>query len=182
MCFSQTQHFKRLKLRTHLLRSMPSFAGGSPLSCPPVTRISIGNATGIINARCLQPVPVSMSGLAPCDCDCRIGSDDLFRRTSPPGLNATKSRERFHPRTVSSPSLLRRSSVLGRTQLLSPSFSNARQRKHFARTRECSRVRCQREGFTCLIGGTLRSGAVGPAFPSGHYVKAPAAALFPPFA
>lgn len=117
-----------------------------------------------------------------CACDCPIGRDDLPRQTSPPGLNATKSRERFHPRTVSSLSLLRRSSVLGRTQLLSPSFSNARQRKHFARTRECSRVRCQREGFTCLIGGTLRSGAVGPASPSGHYVEAPAAALFPPFA
>lgn len=127
-----------------------------------------------------RPLPTACACV--CACDCRIGRDDLPRRTSSPGLNATKSRERFHPRTVSSPSLLRRSSVLGRTQLLSPSFSNARQRKHFARTRECSRVRCQREGFTCLIGGTLRSGAVGPAFPSGHCVKAPAAALFPPFA
>lgn len=117
-----------------------------------------------------------------CACDCRIGRDDLPRRTSSPGLNATKSRERFHPRTVSSPSLLRRSSVLGRTQPLSPCFSNSPQRKHFSRMREWLRVRCQREGFTCLIGGTLRSGAVGPASPSGHCVEAPAAALFPPFA
>lgn len=180
MCFSQTQRSRRLKLRTHLLSSTPSVAGQSPLRCPPVTRISVGNATGI------RKLPTACACacvcVCACACDCRIGRDDLPRQTSPPGLNATKSRERFHPRTVSSPSLLRRSSVLGRTQLLSPSFSNARQRKHFARTRECSGVRCQREGFTCLIGGTLRSGAVGPAFPSGHYVKAPAAALFRPFA